>query len=72
MIAHFCDHPFFQHIDPVRMHDRRKPVCDQDRDLFTIRGDRADRTRDIFLSERIQCRGGFVKDQQGELVAAPR
>ncbi len=36
MRPHFFDFPFFQHIDPVGMHDRRQPVRDQDRDLVPL------------------------------------
>ena len=34
MIAGFYNVSFFQHIDPVSMHDRRKTVRNKDRDLL--------------------------------------
>src|SRR3954470_10924626 len=58
------DFPALEHVDPVGMHHRRKPVRDQDGYHFTRAGDLAHRATDLLLGERVQRRRRFVEHEE--------
>ena len=64
MPAELHDAPALEHEDAVGVHDRRKPVRDQDGDRLLIRSDFADRAADFLFRQRVERRGGFVENEQ--------
>src|SRR5450631_2699072 len=60
----FHNAPTLQHVDPVRMHHRRKTMRNQNGDGLLISRNLANCAADFLLGERVERRSGFIENEK--------